>query len=212
MGIGVLDDATVRAALCVFKKSSNYGNVISFGLRDSKNFEQDLYHQIEELKAGIGKSTWVQNEKFFSLLPGHIFSYWIPPKIARLFSSLMPLGDEAPGSTNTAVGNVRVGLTTGDDYRFIRHWVEAPVKDIENGNWQRLIKGGEFRPYENPSFLLLDWRIEGSHLKAFDGSYFRNEKSYGRSGVICPYISDKGIGAQPCPSNLSCPRFKIYST
>ncbi|MBF0236035.1 MAG: hypothetical protein HQK65_23825, partial [Desulfamplus sp.] len=127
-------------------------------------------------------------------------SYWIPPKIANLFNIYNSLGNESYDIKNDPISNVRVGLTTGDDFRFVRNCFEIPLNKKNSLFWIRFLKGGEFRPFENPSQLMLLWYNNGYELKNFGGSYFRNEHSFEKIGIVCPYISDKGICAQPSPS------------
>lgn len=202
MGIGVLDGATVRASLNVIGRTIQKERlVIAFGLRGSKDYEKDLLNQVSSfrLSGNLGNKCWLRSIGFFNELPGKIISYWIPESIAKLFNNLNSLGEESIDLRGRPIGNVRVGLTTGDDFRFVRIWYEADSSSIKNKTWKRFLKGGEFRPLENPSQLLISYNDEGKELRFYKGSYFRNEHSFNKHGIACPYISDKGIGAQPCP-------------
>jgi hypothetical protein len=202
MGIGVLDGATVRAALNIIYKSFQQKlSTIAFGLRGSHDYEKELLTQLNEFgKSGSADKVWVRELEFFYKLPGLAMSYWVPEQIANLFLQWKCLGEESIGKQNPSIGNVRVGLTTGDDFRFVRLWHETSPNFVSDSFWKRFLKGGEFRPFENPSQMLVYWEQSGSVLKNFKGSYFRNEMAYDKKGIVCPYISDKGIGAQPCPS------------
>jgi len=201
MGIGVLDGATVRAALNIICKSFQQKFfIIAFGLRGSQDYEKELVTQLNALAgSGSADKVWVRELEFFHKLPGLAISYWVPEQIANLFLQWKCLGEESIGKRNPSIGNVRVGLTTGDDFRFLRLWHEISPNFVSDPPWKRFLKGGEFRPFENPSQMLVYWKQNGTILKNFKGSYFRNEAAYDKKGIVCPYISDKGIGAQPCP-------------
>ncbi|MCS7166361.1 MAG: BREX-1 system adenine-specific DNA-methyltransferase PglX [Gemmatales bacterium] len=57
----------------------------------------------------------------FDAIPGSPWVYWITPGLRRLFQTLPKLGD---------VAAVRPGLTTADNFRFVRFWWEVGKERI----------------------------------------------------------------------------------
>ena len=140
----------------------------------------------------------------FSQVPNSPFAYWVDDEIRELFTKFPPF--ESEGRT------VRVGLQTGDDFRFVRAWWEVPAErrlDAGNGPdwradlpafqawcrksthegryWAPFAKGGEYSPYYADIHLVVNWKDEGEEMKAFSGSVIRNESFYFRPGVTWSY-------------------------
>ncbi|MBN1458234.1 MAG: hypothetical protein JXA57_01775 [Armatimonadetes bacterium] len=120
----------------------------------------------------------------FRQIPGAPFAYWVSDRVRRLFKELPPF--EGDGRT------VRVGLQTGDDFRFVRAWWEvAPerILDAQHGpdwrkdlpafqawcrqrthegkRWVPFAKGGEYSPYYADIHLVVNWEWEGKEIKEF---------------------------------------------
>ncbi len=98
---------------------------------------------------------------------------------------------------------VRVGLQTGDDFRFLRTWWEvlpegrlnrsANTKQneirkefIEAKRWILFAKGGIYSPYYADIYLLVNWEQGGEEVKGFQGSYPRSLDFYFRPGLTYP--------------------------
>jgi hypothetical protein len=88
----------------------------------------------------------------FRIVPGAPFAYWVSVAVKSLFSRLDQF--EKDGRF------VKHGLTTGDDYRFLRTWWETSGK-----YWLPFAKGGSFSPYYYDQKLLLNWRSSGNELR-----------------------------------------------
>jgi len=141
--------------------------------------------------------------KIFADLDGTPYVYWITPNIIRRIASyptLQPEGCE-----------IRVGLQTGDDYRFLRLWYEVAQEQIlsapnipETTHLQRICldstrsgkvwawysKIDEASPFAASIHLLVNWGWEGRQIKAAHvqngdsiSRYVRSEESYFRPGI-----------------------------
>ncbi len=166
---------------------------------------------------GAGRDTVFSLEaEKFSKVPNSPFAYWVDDEIRELFTKFPPF--ESEGRT------VRVGLQTGDDFRFVRAWWEVKAErrlDAGNGPdwradlpafqawcrkrthegkyWAPFAKGGEYSPYYADIHLVVNWKDEGEDMKAFSGSVIRNESFYFRPGVTWPVRTD-GLSFRAFPA------------
>ena len=152
----------------------------------------------------------------FSDVPNSPFAYWVDDEIRELFTKFPPF--ESEGRT------VRVGLQTGDDFRFVRAWWEVPAErrlDVGNGPdwhddlpslqawcrkrtreskyWAPFAKGGEYSPYYADIHLVVNWQDEGEEMRSFPGSVIRNADFYFRPGVTWP-LRTRAF----CPQVMNC--------
>lgn len=137
----------------------------------------------------------------FRQIPGSPFAYWVSECILRLFTALPPF--EGEGRT------ARVGLQTGDDFRFVRAWWEmAPARILdgargphgdlaafqawcrrrthEGKRWAPFAKGGAYSPFYADIHLVVNWEDDGEEMKAFPGAVIRNPDYYFRPGLTWP--------------------------
>ncbi|MEM5866746.1 MAG: BREX-1 system adenine-specific DNA-methyltransferase PglX [Candidatus Aenigmatarchaeota archaeon] len=111
--------------------------------------------------------------KDLSKIPGTPFAYWVPSNIRELFTKYPPLYKFA---------DVKVGLQTGDDQRFIRYFWEVKPEEIGRGRkWVPLTKGGD-RFYSDIK-LVVNWEEEGREIKNFIKSSVANENFYFKKGL-----------------------------
>jgi hypothetical protein len=110
------------------------------------------------------------NQNAFADLPGHAMSYWIRTGLGEVFKEEGKLGDYA---------NVKQGLVTGDNDRFLRYWHEinyALFNSKEKRHWVPCNKGGGFRKWYGINEYTVNWLNEGHAIKNF-----RNENGKLRS-------------------------------
>lgn len=185
-------------------------------LLKSEDKEAALAYAISSIRSGTPDPVTVfpLDPTKFSKVPNSPFAYWVDDEIRELFTKLPPF--EGEGRT------VRVGLQTGDDFRFVRAWWEVPAEhrlDAGNGPdwredlpafqawcrkrthqgkyWAPFAKGGEYSPYYADIHLVVNWKDEGEEMKAFSGSVIRNEDFYFRPGVTWPKVTISGLSVRP---------------
>jgi len=140
--------------------------------------------------------------KDFEKLPGEVVAYWISDAERKAFAASQLFG---------AVAEVRQGLATADDNRFLRLWHEVgtdrlglrfPGNElaIKSGRrWFPFNKGGAFRRWYGNNEYVVDWEGDGRDLKAFrPRSVIRNENAYFLPGVTWSLIS------------ISSPSFRLF--
>ena len=82
----------------------------------------------------------------FRQIPGAPFAYWISDAVRQMFKHLQPF--------ENADRAVRVGLQTGDDFRFVRIWWEV---DADPSCWPAFAKGGAYSPFYSDIHLQVNW-------------------------------------------------------
>ena len=135
-----------------------------------------------------------------SAVPGSPIAYWMDPSIRRLFT-------DHPRFEGTAA-DVRQGLATGDDFRFVRaFWEVDPSRIARNRDetrigrrWVPFAKGGDYSPYWADVHLVVNYGNDGEELRNFGGSVIRNPRYYFRPGITWPERTTSGFGPRILPS------------
>ncbi|MGG1640413.1 BREX-1 system adenine-specific DNA-methyltransferase PglX [Paenibacillus sp. NRS-1782] len=92
----------------------------------------------------------------FAKVPGTPIAYWLNDSLLDLFEE---------GQVVSINYEVRNGITTGENGKFIRYWYE-----VDFGNktkWFPCNKGGSFRKWYGNKDYVIDWKDDGEKLKTF---------------------------------------------
>lgn len=157
-----------------------------------------LLDKINSIKQGkVHSGVFTLEPTSFSKVPGSPFAYWVSESIRDLFANLSKFEsiekNKSTGQT-TFQRTAKTGLSSGDDFRFVRTWWEVPPHSIVDGNefsttsnwseleqvkefvqwcrdstntnkrWIHFAKGGEFSPYYADLHLVVDWNKEGKEI------------------------------------------------
>lgn len=150
LGQGVLDDAMVETAAYILKKSNQKD--LSVFLDCSKVDILEAKRAIY-LKENLVDGVYLKYQKDFDVIEGSPFSYWTSHNLLNSLRKMNPLSSQ--GIT------VKVGLQTGDDFRFIRCWWEVPNN---YHYWIPHAKGGENSPFLSDIHLLVNWKQRGREI------------------------------------------------
>ena len=170
--------------------------MICFRLLDSKDPAHPLADAVAALAKGrVSKATYEVEPTSFRYIPNAPFAYWVSEKIRKLFITLPAF----EGEERTA----KVGLQTGDDFRFVRTSWETPIntKESTSRRWFHFAKGGSYSPFYADVPLKVNWENAGSELDSFSGSVLRNTDYYFRSGLTWPARTTSGISLRTLPGN-----------
>ncbi len=151
LGGGVLDGAMVE--VCMYVLGGNVRGPSLF-VRP-KNTAGEFV--LTNIYAETGAKTYLIPLNAFDALDGMPFAYWLDD---RIFWCL----DNMPSLEEVGL-KVRVGLQTGDDFRFIRLWTEVPTDDLSS-QWFSHAKGGDNSPYYTDVHLVVNWKDGGEEIKA----------------------------------------------
>ena len=148
-----------------------------------------------------GKYRFVTNASDFSKIPGTPIAYWISPNYILAFEN----------HTLADVAQARKGLDTGKNDLFLRFWFETPIDNImfnaQNSDdalaskkrWFPCTKGGLFRRWYGNNDYVVDWQNNGARIKAFKGSYIRNERLYFKKGMSWSTLTTNSISLRYQP-------------
>lgn len=136
-------------------------------------------------------------------VPGWPVAYWMGAALRRLFADHPAL--EGHGA------EVRVGLQTGDNFRFIRAFWEVDPSVISHSRaetyagkrWVPYAKGGEYSPYWADIHLVVNWQDDGELLRSQDGSVLLNTQYYFRPGLTWPSRTASGLGIRVLPGGVA---------
>lgn len=139
MGVGVLDDALVETTACVVGYEANLSMAID--ARGGGN--------------GISPNSLVSLPKYLFdrqdilAIPNTPVAYWAPKSIMSMFARYKSFGSYT---------EVKQGLQTRDNERFLRLWWETPSDEQGvDRRWISFAKGGEFNRFYLPTDLMVDW-------------------------------------------------------
>jgi hypothetical protein len=141
----------------------------------------------------------------FSQVPNAPFAYWVSHQFRQKFKELEPL--------HTSIERICVGLSTKDDFRFLRlNWEVDAEK--QNSYWYNFVKGGAFARYYADPHLVIDWENDGARLKAFAtrrtkeifgvggwSRWINNWEYYFRAGLTWSRRSQIGLSLRILPQN-----------
>jgi hypothetical protein len=206
LGFGVLDGALVEAATYCLRKPADTTSWSVFCrlLRTSAKSEE-LSRQIASISQGHPlPGIFGVLPRLFLQVPAHRISYWMGRQVRELFVQLPRF--------QPAMGVAKQGLSTADDFRFLRLFWEVDPRDIvstagsaydfqstSSPTWVPVTKGGEYSPYFQDVHMVIDWTRGGQELKSFPGSAIRNPNFYFRRGITYSERTASGFSPRVMP-------------
>lgn len=149
-----------------------------------------------------GKGLFVSNQARFSNVPGEPIAYWMSKAVEK---------DFCKGSSLNKVADIKQGLKTGDNDKFLRLWFEIDRTrfSVFNGDkWYPCNKGGDYRRWYGNNDYVINWENDGYELKNFkhpDGrqkSRPQNLQYMFREGLTYTNISSSKFGIRYCPEGF----------
>jgi hypothetical protein len=151
-GLGVMDDAMVRAAAYVLSRSANE----EFMAADAKALLKGIH--TNPASESLNSLFSAMRKEWFSGLPQSRLLIDAPQHVRDMLA-------QGPYFEPIA-GTAREGMKTFDNERFIRLPWEIDPKSIgTTKTWRWLSKGGEFSFFYSEIHLLLNWKDDGAELK-----------------------------------------------
>ena len=216
LGAGVLD-AMVEVAAITWERSSQKTAPAHFlRILASEDKPIDLKNCAEDFRSGTENDKLFKHSvSNFSILDDAPYVYWIKKEIINKIAKFPPIEPNAC--------QIRVGLQTGDDFRFLRLWWEPEGKfnseqerlrspglgeGRTNLNWAWYSKTEAASPYLSSIHLVVNWARNGSEIKSYhignghsaskyvmsESLYFRPGFSYMlRSSRLVPYVVPSGV-------------------
>lgn len=102
----------------------------------------------------------------FLSLPGCTIAYWITKNVRDLFRN----------NNLATVADLKMGMRTGDNERFLRYWFEVNIQKckfdgsqedfINDYTWAPYNKGGSYRKWYGNRDYVVNWKNNGHDIKA----------------------------------------------
>ncbi|MBX7132280.1 MAG: BREX-1 system adenine-specific DNA-methyltransferase PglX [Fimbriimonadaceae bacterium] len=188
LGYGVMEQAMVEAAAYVIGAERGAPADVATFIRLLR--DRDREKALDSVAAAVRTASddpriyQVQLSEF-DAIPSKPLAYWMTDSIRRLFRELPSL--EGNGA------EARVGLQSGDDFRFVRTiWEVDPKRiatsreDTRHRRWAPFAKGGEYSPYWADINLVIDWENDGERVREYPGSRPQNLQYFFRPGLTWP--------------------------
>ena len=203
LGQGVLDAMVETAAVTWEVGGSRTNEALFFRELNRTNKNEGLLKSISHVKAGRhGENYFTRRVSQFSVFEDTPYVYWIDDSISRKIA--------AHPAVEPLACSIRVGLQTGDDFRFLRLWWEVKDKDILvpevssdidevrhaclklclQTKWSWYSKTEAASPVLSSIHLCVNWLNDGAEIKAYHignghsaSKYVMSESLYFRPGL-----------------------------
>jgi hypothetical protein len=199
LGPGILDGAAVDTAATTVAcgKDSDSGEITFLRLDDlDEEREEVVRSAIDNSEKAHFDRVYIGRAKAFLALPQKRIFYAASPRVLRLFS--------ASDSLDPCLADVRPGLLTGHDFRFLRFWWEITKPQTD---WHPLAKGGDYERFHGELPFRLNWQRNGVEVREYAlatvgsvSKWIFNEQYYFRPGITFPN-SGMGFSARILPGN-----------
>jgi hypothetical protein len=198
LGYGVLD-AMVEVAMYVLESQKEPGSLFAFRGTRYEHKAAALAKAIRE------QSLPAVDMRALASLPNRALAYWVPVSLLRVFAS--------HGTFGAKLGLACKGISTADNFRFLRLAWEVPPEDRANGpesilqgaKWVLMPKGGEYSPFYDDIHLVVLWAKDGYEIRNFadkDGNVLsrpQNLDRFFRRGLTYPYRTTSGFNLRVLP-------------
>lgn len=112
------------------------------------------------------KCRYISRISKYNNIPGHPFAYWINEQVSSAFHK----------TRMDSVAIARMGLTTGNNEKYLRLWTEVKYSSIGFGysreeanefgeKWFPYDKGGEFRKWFGNRDYVVNWQYDGNEMQ-----------------------------------------------
>lgn len=164
-------EATVDVMAFVLKNSNHDRNGIYIRLESFlKNMQVQQQKVLEAINSDNCDYLYETDQRNFEKIPGSPIAYWASDSVIKAFESGKAMGD---------VLDVKQGLATADNNRFLRLWYEVDIGkckfDSKNSDelllsqkkWIPYNKGGQRRQWYGNYDYMLNWEKDGFEIKNF---------------------------------------------
>jgi len=202
MEYSAFEEATVPICTFVLKNcSSNFGLYIKLsefkgGMDVQKN---KVIEAIREKPCTYFYESELCN---FSKIPGNPIAFWASSEIIKVFENAQSLIN---------VADVKKGLDTGNNEKFLRLWYEVSLLNtffgcsdretakLSNRKWFPCNKGGSFRKWYGNNEYVIDWENDGYNMKQIGRASIRSPQYYFKEGITWSTISSSFLGMRFSP-------------
>lgn len=203
-----LEEATVPICSFVLNNKNSDINGTYFRLTDFTGGMQIQEIKYLDILNNNSEYKFIKNAKDFLNIPGSPIAYWISNSFSEIFEKGESLGK---------IAQVKQGLATSDNNRFLRKWYEVNINNtflnsssVEESKkssvkWFPYNKGGEFRKWYGNNDYVVNWKNDGYEIKNVKDengklrSRPQNTDYYFRKSITWSLISSANIAFRSKP-------------
>lgn len=200
----------VNSALIVLEsQEKEKGALASCGRRERTIFvditeaedKERAVRQVSSEGGGLGLANlYIRDPNSFRHHPRFGFAYKCPDVVLPVVRRTTPLSELA---------DVRQGLATSDNQRFVRYWWEVDPTEIGK-RWVPYVKGAGSDRWYSPVLHLVNWARDGAeikeavvraypYLKGKTGWVVKNEDFYFREGLTFSFVNSRTLAVRRLP-------------
>ena len=166
-------------AMLVLEKSKNI-KLGEYSYLTINDINRDINEPFVFPKKDNGRYAYIPQDQF-DKIPGSPIAYWVSDKIRDIFEKCSKLEN---------FFEIKEGIKTADNERFVREWWTINNKDIyylgTNLDEKKYIfttKGGDYRKWYGNLNDLLFWENNGYDLKKFKKATITNEENFFKNNI-----------------------------
>ena len=172
----------------------------------------------EKAKADMfvsGENRYVAKQIGFKQIDGSPIAYWVSENYLKVFKE----------KTMQDYGASCIGMRTGDNERFLRHWFEIATQNMglnyktakeaeaSHKTWFPYCKGGSFRKWYGNNDYVVNWKDDGYEIKENTRKVYpqlgdnlswkiSNEPYYFRRGLTWSGVGARVFGVRAYPEGM----------
>lgn len=200
--------AMVPVGIYVFLNSNEFNNEYNGIYLKLSEFKGDLNVQKNKVLDAIDNEVnykFYSNSNKFINIPGSPIAYWPDENFVLAFKE---------GKELQKLSDVKAGISTGDNKRFLKYWFEVDWNSIYfksksindthkiNYKWFPYKKGGSFRKWFGNNDYVLDWENDGEELKKFKKATIRNINFQFMNSLSWSEVSNAKIAFRKYPNGF----------
>ena len=205
-GVFEFTSVAVDAVMYVVEKNIISHEGVYFDLKFYHNYTKKglIFNEIYQnhfLGIDDGKKYILQQSKL-KAIKSWPFIYWISDEFRDKFAT--GLIDKT--------ADIRAGIQTSNNNRFLRFWWEVNAKDIlteeesddHAKKWVKYSKGGPYQKWYGNIWLTIDWEQAGKKLQEFlksRGQDLHAQEYYYKQGLTYSASGSKGVSLRYLPKN-----------
>ena len=171
------------------------------------------FHRLIDFGSELGKrdeffnkdNTYLINQNNFDKIPGSPIAYWADKHVFEAFEKGTPLIE---------LSDIKQGLATADNNRFLRYWFEVDYHNIgfnykscdesKNSNlkWFPYNKGGKYKKWYGNQDYVINWKNDGYEVRNYEKSVIRNSNFYFQPSISWSKVSSGSIAFRYYPTGF----------
>lgn len=190
MGIAFGTSATIFRKI---KLQNFLGTYNSIKLKDIVNGKPEQFPILNNYYKNIC------SEKF-KLIPTMPIAYWADKQLFKIFEN----------KCISDIADVKTGLQTGNNGKYLRLWHEVEYSSIDfeasqessfDKKWYPHTKGGNYRKWYGNLDYVINWENDGMEIKAEKGSVIRSPQMYFKEGITWSHTTSGGFSGRQLPAH-----------